>query len=136
MRTSISWLWEALFGCGAFFLALPPIVPFARAQRNEGVRVQLISHATGIRTQSDTETCTATLSGFNLWNKGRKNNWAGDAGPIVEFANSGSYFLPFCVFAGASPTFVVMPTPICCRESRPCLACAPIGPFGSRSMAC
>ncbi len=49
-------------------------------------------------------------------------------------ARSKNYFLPF-VGVGAFPIFVVMPRPIAWSCSSPCLACAPIGPFGSRSMA-
>src|SRR5450432_1923059 len=44
-------------------------------------------------------------------------------------ANTGNYFF-LAAFGGADPTLVVMPTPIAVRESRPCLACAPMGPFG------
>ena len=60
---------------------------------------------------------------------------AGIAGPIAQ-SRAGNYYFFFAGLGGASPTFVVMPTPMACRDSRPCLACAPIGPFGSRSMAC
>jgi hypothetical protein len=57
------------------------------------------------------------------------------ASPIAQrFAES--YFFLAGAFAGASPTFVVIPTPIAVREANPSFACAPIGPLGSRSMAC
>ena len=47
--------------------------------------------------------------------------------PIAQFKiESGGYF--FFGLAGASPTRVVMPTPMACSEARPSLACAPIGP--------
>jgi hypothetical protein len=60
--------------------------------------------------------------------------WGRFAGPIAHSMQERFYF--FFDLGGASPTFVVIPTPMACRDSRPCLACAPIGPFGSRSIAC